>query len=386
MRTISLGLAVLGIAVLAAHALDEKNGYSATTAFTADEVVTQVTYDAAFGGMKWGDMDGFHLGISGQDNLAAASDGTLYVIVGATDQSANAAYTGIVESDGQGFRNLVQDEKVSDSSGEFIRGVVVSPVTSGGLTADHLVLWRSSRATATAQTYLEIWIMDPSDGSESLLHAWPSAVNPRGVLVIDGSGRMFFLSNGLQDGSGNSLDGTIRKLAWNGTDYDESSLTSTGVSTDLAIDGNGDLYSFPEFPLFGVSGESVDIYTIDPDTGTATTHATVAANHIFDQWSFDSAGALWIGLRQTAGPARKRIQYLTEVPAGGTTSKSDRVAEYGTIEGVASGSDQTLYVLESDLSDNLGDTVYELTPGSGDGGGGGNGNGGGGGGGKGKPK
>jgi len=370
MRLIFAGFLVMGIAVLAAHALDGKNGYSATALFTADDVVTQVTYDASFGGVEWGDLDGFHLGISGQRNLAVASDGTLYVLVGATDQSANAAYTGIVESDGSGFLNLVQDEKVSDSSGEFIRGAVVSPVTAGGLTAGHLVLWRSSRATATAQTYLEIWSMDPADSSESLIYSWPSATNPRGVLVIDGSGNLFFLSQGLQDGSGNSLDGTIRKLVWNGTDYDESSLTSTGVSTDLAIDANGDLYTFPEFPLFGAAGESVDIHVIDPDTGSSSVHATVAANHLFDQWSFDSAGVLWIGLRQTTGPARKRIQYLTEVPADGTTSKGDRVAEYGTIDGVASGSSQKLYVLESDLSDGLGDTVYELTPGSGGGGGG----------------
>jgi hypothetical protein len=387
-------LVAAGVVSGPAQALDGGEGYTATALFSAADVVANVVYDPGSGAVPWSDLDEFALGSwqstgSGTGAMETReagvdSGGSVYFLVSGRDSTElSPLYTGLILRDGSSFRNLAQEELefsapgMANSCGSFLRGVTVSPATKGRLTEGHPVITRYVRSSVGGATTFELVSVDPgtSPATETRVHSWPAGVHPDGVVAIDDSGVLYVLGGGLLDGSGSSLDGTIRKLVWNGAagSYDESSLTSLDAGTSITLGGDGAVYAFARGAEWGRLKATIDIYRVDASSGAYAVHASVRSSGTwFHGWARDSEGDFWIALTD----GKNDFGYVVEVVAGSTlTTRSarDRIAEWTgprtLFRGIAAGPDGDLYVLEeggSPLDDpvarRLNDRLYRLAP------------------------
>lgn len=188
-------------------------------------------------------------------------------------------------------------------------------------------------------------------------------------LAIDpGTGDIFFMQFLYND---DARDGSVRRLHFNGTAYDESTVTTADTAMlDLVVGADGYVYSFD---ANDTSNTKDTILRIDPaGTDSWTTHgyvSTPVGPDSYYGWAWDTSGTFWVADFEYKRGARKGR--ITKVRAGTTPVSKDKIASTGTtlIYEFAAGPSDKLYVVDGDFY------VYQLAPGAGGGGGGGGGNG-----------
>jgi len=379
-KAMTLTMALGAICVVAA-ALEGKNGYTETELFTATDVRDSIGYPFGFGGEYWDELDTFQFGSRGgtshfeqNDDLAADADGDLFFLVYG-DDGTTATYTGLVHYDGTGFAHLVQDELVYmgagsvNSVGKMLRNVTVSPATEGKLTAGHPVIARHAK-TAVDEVHVEIASVNPATAAETFVYGWTtSALNPEVIVAIDGDGVLFVLEGGLPDANGDIGQKTIRRLAWNGSSYDETNLTTLTVAGGITIGADGFVYATNDASWqVAAQGQNRTIYRIDPDSGAWTTYATVDDMTFLGDWIWDSEGNFWLGVRDFSR-WKKQQRYVTKVVADAKVSGGDRISDSNRDpHSLAAGPDGKIFVMEQPLGSN--GTVFRLDPGAAGGGGG----------------
>ena len=107
--TISAGLVVLGLAAVAAYALEGKKGYTATEVFKWGDVRGGVEYDSSFSGEPWHELPFSFLGKTNglaPGGLAVDAGGDLFFRV--TGGQGVVEYHGVIHHDGTKFVNLIQ--------------------------------------------------------------------------------------------------------------------------------------------------------------------------------------------------------------------------------------------------------------------------------------
>ncbi|MHC4973252.1 MAG: hypothetical protein ACYTG3_13065 [Planctomycetota bacterium] len=356
----------------ASFALSGTNGYEADALFTTADVEGLSAWsgiDVAFGFLGHGNV--------AQEEITVNSAGEIFLYVYGSDGSAE--FNGIVryDPDSDTLDTIVQEEYFLLGDGTWydnIECLTVSPSGSGPLTADHLVVVRNRYVSGGF--HLEVVSIDPDTTDETALFDASGGGKGMTNLVVDPASGDVYL---LEGRAGSATWGAIRRFRWNGSAYDESVVVSAGeVQWGLAIGPDGYLYSFDDSTTWPETILRIDPSQTDSWTTYATFENSKFGDNRFKGWAWDSNGVFRIAMLDTK---RNRngsdlFSYVTDVPAGGTVSKTDRITEsQGAVtDAMTTGPSGTVYVVERVVGESV-QTVYAVNPPSGGGGGGGKGGG-----------
>lgn len=384
--------------------------WAATELFRSTDIESELT--------EWSGLDElrFYHGSFAENT----GDELFLVVYGRVDSTATTLtehYTGIVKVDLSGaaptFAHVLQELATDASEGtshpsmsNSLEGTIIDSLhvvagTGGGVTEDDLLALRVFNGTKAWDSNAEEWTGDvrvevvryPADTSSDSVDVsaretlftydaqnTPQTVAARNQLVTDSAGNIYVTGEGLLDENGTSLEGTVRKLTWDGTSYSDSELVS-GVGIYLR-QNSGDLF----VAASSASGPAVLRVT----SGGSTSVYSSIGDDSFDgllEFAFDGSGTLRSGVYDS-GTSGIDL-YITEAPSGGGTSFDARIADLAVSYGLglatrtAGGLFVESPVLERTTSKGSTtttwkyDAVFALTEsaGSGAGGGGGSGNG-----------
>lgn len=378
-----VGSILAGTAVLAL-ALEGKRGYTATELFVWGDAREAIVYEPDFDGAAYGDLPRSMMTLDRYEtgHMWADAEGVLFLLVYGGDavypDPTRMQYSSLLRYDGTSLTHLLQAAHDGDSygdgsnmpSGARIRGMTVSPVTHGRLTAGHPIVSWWTRDLATQAVAMELLSVDPDSGATTVIDAWTDGDDGPDYMAPDANGTIHILM----------YSDEIHQLTWNGATeaYDHSVLDTSFTPGHLwRVGPDGALYTGVGNQSWQhTSSDRRQIMRIEPSTGAASVFAEVPARLRLCDLVFDSAGTAWIGLVD-----RRDNTFVTEVVPGELVSTRDDIATAShPPKGLAAGPDGMLYVHEAPMWSVAGgdyphDVLSLLTPGEDDGGGKGGGKG-----------
>lgn len=357
MRKIAIVVAL--VALVSAGDLQGSSGYAATSIVTAGELRSLIEYPLVEPERTWDTFTAFTLGLRYRPGggIAVDADGTVFFTVTGWDPPSGDGFSGLVSYDGLIYRHLAQFKELGGSltSGARVRGVVVSPVTSGLLTAGHPVLVVRN-TLSPGNVWTELWSIDPATAAPTLVHTWAGVTEE--IAIEPGLGTIYAADWG---------NSRILKLAWNGSAY-ASAIVPTPLATGQHLRWGPDqaLYAFAAGESWSVATTNPKlIYRIDPITGAYATWATVPKYTFIYDWNWADDGRLWLILED----AWQLNRYLTFAVAGATASQSDAAVTGDHMEGLAVGTFGDFWLqrfVPTNGDDSPLDDLWHATPDAGD--------------------